>query len=89
MAVAEISGFRRFLPFLPAVRQTPDATVWLTYDHEVDVLYINFKKPSVATDSELTDDVIVRYEKDTIVGFTILHASKRAESVVAGANVTS
>jgi len=41
-------------------------------------LYINFKKPSHATDSELTDDdVIIRYEEDNIVGLTILHASKR------------
>ncbi len=40
--------------------------------------YINFKKPSFATDSELTDDdVIVRYENDDVVGLTILHASKR------------
>ena len=31
-----------------------------------------------ATDSELTDDdVIIRYEKDEIIGLTILHASKR------------
>jgi uncharacterized protein YuzE len=42
------------------------------------VLYINFKKPSTATDSELTDDdVIIRYEEDEVVGLTILHASKR------------
>jgi len=42
------------------------------------VLYINFKKPSHATDSELTDDdIIVRYEGGEMVGLTILHASKR------------
>jgi uncharacterized protein YuzE len=39
---------------------------------------VNFKKPSYATDSEMTDDdVIVRYEGEQIVGLTILHASKR------------
>ena len=43
-----------------------------------DVLYLNFKKPGVATDSEITDDdVIIRYEGDEVVGLTILHASQR------------
>ena len=42
------------------------------------MLYINFKKPSHAMDSKLTDDdVIVRYEGDEIIGVTILHASQR------------
>jgi uncharacterized protein YuzE len=45
---------------------------------EADVLYINFKKPSHADDSELTDDdIIIRYEKGDIVGITILNASRR------------
>jgi len=52
--------------------------VTTTYDREADVLYVNFKKPSHATDSELADDdIIVRYEGDEIIGFTILHASQR------------
>jgi uncharacterized protein YuzE len=52
--------------------------MWFYYDAEADVLYINFMKPSHATDSELTDDdVIIRYEGDTVVGYTILHASQR------------
>ena len=51
---------------------------WSSYDEEADVLYVNFKKPSHATDSDLTDDdVIIRYEGDVVVGLTILHASKR------------
>jgi uncharacterized protein YuzE len=42
------------------------------------VLYINFKKPGHATDSEMTDDdVIVRYENGEVIGLTVLHASKR------------
>ena len=40
-------------------------------------LYINFKKPSPADDSELTDDdVIIRYEKGEIVGITTLNANR-------------
>lgn len=67
-----------YLNLIPAVKQAPKKYLWSSYDAEADVLYINFKKPSHATDSELTDnDVIVRYEGDEIVGLTILHASTR------------
>ncbi len=59
---------------LTKARKHPKAS----YDAEADVLYINFKKPSHATDSEMTDDdVIVRYENGEMVGLTVLHASKR------------
>ncbi len=60
------------------MKEMPDSAVWLSYDREADTLYINFKKPSVATDSELTnEDVIVRYDGDSIIGLTVLHASQR------------
>jgi uncharacterized protein YuzE len=75
MAVAEIN---EFLKLVPAVRRSPHRYLWSSYDAEADVLYINFKKPSHATDSELTDDdILVRYENDEVVGLTVLHASKR------------
>ena len=75
MAVAELN---EFLKIMPSVKLTPHQYLWSSYDAEADVLYINFKKPSHATDSELTDDdVIVRYEGEEVVGLTVLHASKR------------
>lgn len=75
MAVAEIG---EFLKLVPAVRRAPHQYLWSSYDAQADVLYINFKKPSLATDSELTDDdVIVRYENGEMVGLTVLHASQR------------
>jgi len=68
----------QYLSLIDAVRQTPQRYLWSSYDAEADVLYINFKKPSHATDSELTDDdVIIRYENEAIIDLTILHASKR------------
>ncbi|MGH2589094.1 MAG: DUF2283 domain-containing protein [Dehalococcoidia bacterium] len=73
-----MTDFREYLALVPAVKSTPDGYLWSSYDAEADVLYINFKKPSIATDSELTeDDIIVRYEGDEVVGLTILHASSR------------
>jgi uncharacterized protein YuzE len=75
MAVAEIN---EFLKLVPAVRNSPHRYLWSSYDAAADVLYINFKKPSHATDSELTDDdILVRYEGDEVIGLTVMHASKR------------
>jgi uncharacterized protein YuzE len=73
-----LEGVEEYLKLIPAVRSAPQRYLWSSYDAEADVLYINFKKPSHATDSELTDDdIVVRYEGDEMVGLTILHASKR------------
>ncbi len=78
-----IADFQEYLKLLPMVNRTPQHAVWLTFDAEADALYVNFKKPSYATDSEMTDDdVIVRYESDAVIGFTALHASKRSPKFV-------
>lgn len=53
-------------------------TVWANYDEDADVLYLHFKKPNHADHSEMTeDDMIVRYEKDEVVGITVLNVSKK------------
>lgn len=78
MAVADI---RQFLDLVPALKNSPLGYVWVSYDAGADVLYISFKKPSHATDSELTeDDLIVRYEGNEVVGITVLHASQRSST---------
>jgi uncharacterized protein YuzE len=75
MALAEIQDY---LKLMPVVKKAPQGYMWVSYDEEADTLYINFKKPSHATDSELTDeDVIVRYEGADVIGLTVLHARKR------------
>ncbi len=69
---------REYLELVPTVLCTPHRFLWSSFDAEADVLYINFKKPANATDSELTDDdIIIRYEGDETIGLTILHASHR------------
>jgi uncharacterized protein YuzE len=76
LAVAELQNY---LKLLPSLKESPAGSVWLTYDQEADTLYVNFKKPSHASDSEITDDdVIIRYAGDEVVGFTVLHASQRS-----------
>jgi uncharacterized protein YuzE len=75
LAVTEI---RDYLKLLPRLKESPEGLVWLSYDQEADTLYVNYRKPSFASDSELSeDDVIVRYAGDEVVGFTVLHASQR------------
>jgi uncharacterized protein YuzE len=75
MAAVEV---KRILNLIPGLLEVPYSRIWTAYDKEADVLYINFKKPSHADDSELTDDdIIIRYEKGEIVGITILNASSR------------
>ena len=66
------------MTLVPELLKVPHSRVWTTYDKEADVLYINFKKPSHADDSEFTDDdIIIRYEKREMGGITVLNASKR------------
>jgi uncharacterized protein YuzE len=77
MATLEIN---KVLSIVPNLIGIPYKNIWYSYDEEADVLYLNFKKPSHADDSEMTDDdVIIRYEKGEIIGITILNASKRGQ----------
>ena len=76
MAIAELHDYTAMLPLL---KKAPDQQLCCSYDEEADVLYVTFQRPPKVTDSELTDDdVVVRYSGDQIVGYDILHASKRA-----------
>ncbi len=69
---------KNILNLAPQLINIPFKQVWSSYDEQADVLYLNFKKPSHADDSQLTDDdIIIRYEKEEVVGITVLHASKR------------
>jgi uncharacterized protein YuzE len=75
MAKVEV---KEILSVVPQLLGIPYRRIWSSYDEEADVLYLNFKKPSHADDSELTeDDIIIRYEKGEIVGVTVPNASKR------------
>ena len=73
------SAVKKVLDIVPELLEMPYSRIWSDYDKEADVLYINFKKPSHADDSEIMDDdVIIRYEKGNIIGITIINASKRS-----------
>lgn len=68
------------LNLIPQLLKIPFQSIWTFYDKESDVLYINFKKPAHADDSEITDDdIIVRYENGQVIGITVLNASKKRD----------
>ncbi|MCU0476157.1 MAG: DUF2283 domain-containing protein [Anaerolineae bacterium] len=67
--------------FVRQVLDLPTRHVWTDYDAEADVLYISFRKPQGANDSLMQEDgSIHHYDGETLVGMTILNASKREES---------
>jgi len=69
------------LALVPQLAAIPSKRMWIAYDEGADLLYVNFKKPSHADDSELTDDdIIIRYEGEQVVGMTILNVSLRRGS---------
>lgn len=72
---------REILKSIPGFLKVPARRYWIDYDSEADVLYIGFRRPQRATDSELLEDgVILRKAGEKVVGLTVLNASKRKES---------
>lgn len=62
----------------PHILKFPTTRMWIDYDKGADVLYVSFKRPQKATDTEtLENGIIVRYRENELVGITILEASKR------------
>jgi uncharacterized protein YuzE len=77
-AVLKKKDVKRVLAMVPAILHGPVRHYWVDYDEEADVLYISFRKPQRATDSELRDNgIIVRTAGSELVGLTVLDASKR------------
>ncbi len=79
MATVEINKtLKEITEIIPHFIKLPETKMWIDYDKEADVLYISFKRPQKATDSEMLEDgILLRYKGKTLVGITILDASKR------------
>jgi len=72
---------RSVLESLPHLLKLPSKHVSFDLDDEADVLYVSFERPQGATDSELTsDDVIMRYRDDHLVGMTVLNVRRRLQT---------
>ena len=68
------------LDSVPHLLDMPSKRVWSDYDEEADVLYISFRKPQQATNSEMEDNVIYHYRNDELVGVTVIGARKYKKS---------
>jgi uncharacterized protein YuzE len=79
MATAEINKtLKEITEMVSHLIKLPETKMWIDYDKEADVLYVSFKRPQRATDSEMLENgVLLRYKGDELVGITILEASKR------------
>ena len=78
MAVLEKTLIKNSISLIPELDNIPTHTVMHSYDKGADVLYVSYGFPKEATNSVIgDDDIIIRYKDDEIIGFTILHASKR------------
>lgn len=62
---------------LVRLAQYGNSRLWIDYDDEADVLYINFLKPQKADNAyQEKDGIIRRVRRNKIIGLTILNASR-------------
>jgi uncharacterized protein YuzE len=67
---------------VPHFIKLPVDRMWIDYDKQADVLYISFRRPQKATDSEmLKNGILLRYKGERLVGMTILEASKNVNCI--------
>ena len=76
----EITG--KVLKSVPYILNMQSEHIWIDYDQEADVLYVSFRKPQHADDSEMDDNVITHYSGDMVVGITVIGAQKRVREVI-------
>ena len=78
--MAKTISIEKISSIVPSILSMPSKMMWIDYDEDADVLYINFEKPQKATDSEMIDDIITHCRKGKVVGITVLHASDYLKS---------
>ena len=69
------------LESVPHLLKMPSKRTWIDYDEEADVLYISFRKPQGADDSEMEDNVVYHYKSKLLVGITVIGAKKYGSRV--------
>ena len=78
LATLDEGHMKRILQAVSPLVALPVKRFTVDYDEEADVLYLSFRRPQRATDSEMLDNgVIVHTRGKQIVGLTVLEASTR------------
>ena len=84
MATAEINRMIKEVEALVShLIKLPETRMWIDYDKEADVLYISFKRPQRATDSEMMENgVLLRYKDEELVGITIPETARYSQQLI-------
>ncbi|WP_214036294.1 DUF2283 domain-containing protein [Methanospirillum sp.] len=64
------------LKSVPYILNMQSTHIWIDYVQDADVLYISYRKPQHADDSEMDDNIITHYSGENIVGITVMGAKK-------------
>ena len=70
--------YEEALEKLDSLRVSSLREIWIEYDKQNDILYINFGKEEPDESIMIDDDIIVSIRKDRIVGISIYNFSRRA-----------
>lgn len=62
---------------IPYILRMKSQHMWIDYDEEADVLYISFRKPQKADDSEMEGDFIYHHSGKELVGVTVVNAKDK------------
>lgn len=72
----------KYLRLIPLMKDIPKNNLWISYDKEADVLYMNFTDDRTADNSKMTDEgIIFRYRKNEIIGITITDANDKFRGI--------
>ncbi len=66
------------MDMIPHLTSMPYRKIWVDYDEEADILYINFTYPPEAVEHEEDEEGIIRNynERGDLAGITIIAASR-------------
>jgi len=77
MEKVNLKQIKQIVSVIPDFLKVAAPQLWLDYDREADVLYVNFQKPEKAADSTLLENNIIQRERNgKLIGVTILNASE-------------
>jgi hypothetical protein len=63
MATLQKKDLSRILRAVPRLIDLPETSMWIDYDVEADALYLSFRRPQRASDSEMRDDGIIVHRR--------------------------
>jgi uncharacterized protein YuzE len=84
MATAEIERtIKEVQAMVSHLIKLPETRMWIDYDKEADVLYVSFKRPQRATDSEMMENgVLLRYKGEELAGITIPETARYFQQLI-------